>query len=97
MLAAGYAVLFVLGVAIGVYGAFLVPLRLFGGVEGLADVIGFAGLLCAGYFGAVGFGGAPAAVVPGGVGPGAPRAPSSPASAGSCPCCCSATRPVAMW
>jgi hypothetical protein len=65
VLAAGYAVLLVLGVALGVWGAFLVPLRLFGGVEGFADVLGFAGPLAAGYLGAVGLGVAPAAVFPG--------------------------------
>ena len=64
-LAAGYLLLLVLGAAIGVWGAFLVPLRLAGGVEGLADVVGFAGPLAAGYFGAVGLGVAPAAVFPG--------------------------------
>ena len=65
VLAAGYVLLLVLGAVIGVYGAFLVPLRLVGGVEGLADVLGFAGPLAAGYFGAVGLGVAPAAVFPG--------------------------------
>src|SRR3954447_16689997 len=65
MLAAGYLLLLVLCAAIGVWGASLVPLRLAGGVEGLADVVGFAGPLAAGYFGAVGLGGAPAAVFPG--------------------------------
>lgn len=65
MLAAGYVVLLVLGFALGVWGAFLVPLRLFGGVEGFADVLGVAGPLVAGYLGAVGLGVAPAAVFPG--------------------------------
>jgi hypothetical protein len=65
MLAAGYVLLLVLGVVIGVWGAFLVPLRLPGGVEGLADVLGFAGPLVAGYLGAVGLGVAPVAVFPG--------------------------------
>ena len=65
VLAAGYVLLLVLGAVVGVYGAFLVPLRLVGGVEGLADVLGFAGPLAAGYFGAVGLGVAPAAVFPG--------------------------------
>jgi len=65
VLAAGYVLLLVLGAVVGVYGAFLVPLRLVGGVEGLADVLGFAGPLVAGYFGAVGLGVAPAAVFPG--------------------------------
>jgi len=65
VLAAGYVVLLVLGFALGVWGAFLVPLRLFGGLEGLADVLGVAGPLAAGYLGAVGLGVAPAAVFPG--------------------------------
>lgn len=65
LLAGGYLLLLVLGAAIGVWGAFLVPLRLPGGLEGLADVVGFAGPLLAGYLGAVGLGVAPAAVFPG--------------------------------
>jgi len=65
VLVAAYAALLLLGAAVGVVGAFLVPLRLFGHVEGLADVIGVAGPLLVGYFGAVGLGVAPAAVVPG--------------------------------
>jgi hypothetical protein len=62
---ATYASLLLLGVALGVYGAFLVPLRLFGGVEGLADVIGFGGVLLAGVLGAAGSARATAAVTPG--------------------------------
>lgn len=65
VLAAGYVLLLALGAAIGVWGAFLVPLRLPGGVEGLADVIGFGGPLVVGYLGALGLGVAPAAVFPG--------------------------------
>ena len=65
VLAAGYVLLLVLGAAIGVWGAFLVPLRLPGGVEGLADVLGFTGPMVVGYLGAVGLGVAPAAVFPG--------------------------------
>jgi len=42
-----------------------VPLRLFGGLEGFADLLGLAGPLVVGYFGAVGLGVAPAAVFPG--------------------------------
>jgi hypothetical protein len=64
-LAVGLALLLVLGAAIGVWGAFLVPLRLPGGLEGLADILGFAGPLAAGYFGAVGLGVGAAAVFPG--------------------------------
>lgn len=65
MLVAAYAVLLVLGAVIGVWGAFLVPLRLFGGVEGLADVIGLVGPMAAGYLAALGLESAPAAVFPG--------------------------------
>ena len=65
VLVAAYAVLLVLGFVIGVWAAFLVPLRLFGSVEGLADAIGLVGPLAAGYFGAIGLGTAPAAVFPG--------------------------------
>lgn len=65
LITAAYVVLLVLGFVIGVYGAFLVPLRLPGGIEGLADVIGVLGPLAAGYFGAIGLRTAPAAVFPG--------------------------------
>jgi len=60
-----YVVLLLLGAALGIWGAFLVPLRLPGGVEGLADVLAFAGNI------AVGFGAGrlardvPAAAMPG--------------------------------
>jgi len=64
-LVATYICLFLLGFVLGIWGAFLVPLRLPGGLEGLADVIGFAGPFLAGYFGALGSGSAPAAVMPG--------------------------------
>jgi hypothetical protein len=64
-LVATYAVLLVLGFAIGVWGAFLVPLRLFGQVEGLADVVGLAGTALAGCLGGLGAASAPAAVLPG--------------------------------
>lgn len=62
---ATYLVLLLLGMAVGVYGAFLVPLRLFGDVEGLAVVVGFVGVLAAGLLGAAGIDRAPAAVMPG--------------------------------
>lgn len=65
VLVAAYVVLLVLGFVIGVWGAFLVPLRLSGGVEGLADVVGLLGPLVAGYLGATGLATAPAAVFPG--------------------------------
>ena len=64
-LVAAYVALGLLGVAIGVWGAFLVPLRLFGHVEGLADVVGFAGIVLAGCLGGLGLRSAPAAVIPG--------------------------------
>ena len=64
-LVATYVVLVLLGAAIGVWGAFLVPLRLFGHVEGLADVVGLAGTVLAGCLGGLGLRSAPAAVVPG--------------------------------
>ena len=64
-LVATYAVLLVLGFALGVWGAFLVPLRLFGHVEGLADVVGLAGPALAGCLGGLGLMSAPAAVLPG--------------------------------
>jgi hypothetical protein len=65
VLVAAYTALFLLGAALGVWGAFLVPLRLFGSVEGLADVVGFAGPLVTGYLGGLGLRAAPAAIVPG--------------------------------
>ena len=64
-LAAVHAVLFLLGAALGVWGAFLVPLRLPGGVEGLADVIAFGGNLAVGVAAARGTGSLPAAATPG--------------------------------
>ena len=64
-LVASYVVLTLLGVAIGVWGAFLVPLRLFGHIEGLADVIGLGGTVAAGCLGGLGLRSAPAAVMPG--------------------------------
>jgi hypothetical protein len=65
LLVAAYAVLFVLGGLVGVWGAFLVPLRLFGHVEGLSDLIGLAGTAGVGYFGGTGLGSAGASVLPG--------------------------------
>src|SRR3954452_16615983 len=47
-LAAVHAALFLLGVALGVWGAFLVPLRLAGGTEGLAVLLAFGGNLAVG-------------------------------------------------
>lgn len=64
-LAAVHAGLFLLGVALGVWGVFLVPLRLPGGVEGLADVIAFGGNLGVGVAAAYGARSLPAAATPG--------------------------------
>jgi hypothetical protein len=64
-LVAAYVALLVLGLVIGVWGAFLVPLRLFGQLEGLADVVGLAGTALAGCLGGLGLASAPAAVLPG--------------------------------
>jgi hypothetical protein len=47
-LAAVHAVLFLLGAALGVWGAFLIPLRLPGGTEGLSVLIAFGGNLAVG-------------------------------------------------
>jgi hypothetical protein len=64
-LVATYVVLALLGAAVGVWGAFLVPLRLFGHIEGLADVVGLVGTVLAGCLGGLGLRSAPAAVIPG--------------------------------
>ena len=64
-LAAVYAVLFLLGGALGVWGAFLVPLRLPGGLEGFSDVLAFVGNVAVGYFAARGARSVPAAAMPG--------------------------------
>ncbi|MDQ1696849.1 MAG: hypothetical protein QOJ03_2202 [Frankiaceae bacterium] len=47
-LAVVYAALILLGGVLGIWGAFLVPLRLPGGIEGLADVIAVGGNLVVG-------------------------------------------------
>jgi len=59
------AVLFLLGALLGLWGAFLVPLRLFGGVEGLALLVGAGGVFLAGYFGGLGSGSGATAIAPG--------------------------------
>ena len=64
-LAAVHAALFLLGVALGLWGAFLVPLRLPGGIEGLAGVIALAGNLGAGVAAAYLARSVPAAATPG--------------------------------
>lgn len=65
VLVATYVALVLLGAMLGIWGAFLVPLRLPGGIEGLAVLIGLLGPAAAGYFGAIGAGSGPAAVMPG--------------------------------
>jgi hypothetical protein len=64
-LALVYVVLLLLGAALGVWGAFLVPLRLPGGIEGLADVIALAGNLAVGFLAAMGLRSVAAAAMPG--------------------------------
>lgn len=65
LVVATLAALFLLGVLIGLWGAFLVPLRLFGHVEGLSLLIGAGGVFAAGYFGGMGSGIGAAALMPG--------------------------------
>jgi len=60
-----YVVLLLLGAALGIWGAFLVPLRLPGGIEGLADLIAFGGNLTVGVLAARGTRDVPAAAMPG--------------------------------
>ena len=64
-LAAVYAVLLVLGAALGVWGAFLVPLRLPGGIEGFSDVLALGGNVAVGFLAARGARSVPAAAMPG--------------------------------
>jgi hypothetical protein len=54
MLFATYAVLAAIGLVLGVIEAFLVPLRLFNGVEGLSAVLAVVGNVAVGSFGGVG-------------------------------------------
>lgn len=60
-----YAVLLLLGAALGIWGAFLVPLRLPGGIEGLSDVLALVGNIAVGFFAARGARSVPAAAMPG--------------------------------
>ena len=64
-LGAVYAVLLLLGAALGVLGAFLVPLRLPGGLEGLSDVLALVGNIAVGFLAARGARSVPAAAMPG--------------------------------
>lgn len=57
--------LLVAGMAVGVWSTFLVPLRLAGGVEGVADVVGLVGTVGLGLLGAWGTRSVSAAAVPG--------------------------------
>jgi hypothetical protein len=65
LVVAGHAALFLLGVTLGVWGLFLVPLRLPGGVEGLSIVGAVAGNLAAARLGGFGFRTPLAAAMPG--------------------------------
>lgn len=60
-----YLVLFLLGAALGVWGAFLVPTRLPGGIEGLSDVIALVGNVVVGFLAAMGVRSVAAAAMPG--------------------------------
>ena len=53
------------GVAVGVWAAFLVPLRLFGHIEGLSDVLALLGTFGLGWFGAWGTETVVASIIPG--------------------------------
>jgi hypothetical protein len=59
------ALLLVIGGFLGLIGCFLVPLRLGGGVEGLAAVIALVGNFAAGALGGVGTGSMRSALLPG--------------------------------
>jgi len=60
-----YVALVVLGATLGIWGAFLVPLRLPGGIEGLSVVIAFVGNVAAGLGAALAARDLPAAAMPG--------------------------------
>jgi hypothetical protein len=60
-----YAVLLLLGAALGIWGAFLVPWRGPSGVEGLSDVLALVGNVAVGFFAARGARSVPAAAMPG--------------------------------
>lgn len=62
---AGHAALLLLGALLGVWGLFLVPLRLPGGVEGLSVLLAVAGNLGAARLGGFGFATPLAAAMPG--------------------------------
>src|SRR3954453_21573023 len=64
-LGAVYVALFLLGAVVGVWGVFLVPFRLPGGVEGLADLVAVVGTLGLGLLAAWALRAPPAAAMPG--------------------------------
>jgi hypothetical protein len=64
-LPAVYTVLLLLGATLGIWGAFLVPLRLPGGIEGFSDVLAIVGNIAVGFFAARGARSVPAAAMPG--------------------------------
>lgn len=64
-LGAVYAVLLLLGAMLGVWGAFLVPLRLPGGIEGFSDLLALVGNVLVGYIAARLARSVPAAAMPG--------------------------------
>ena len=65
LLVAADLALLAAGVMLGVWAAFLVPLRLFGHVEGLSDVLALAGTFGLGWLGAYGTGTVVASIIPG--------------------------------
>ena len=65
LVVAGHAALLLLGAALGIWGVFLVPLRLSGGVEGLSVAIAVIGNLAAARLGGFGFATPLAAAMPG--------------------------------
>jgi hypothetical protein len=65
LVVAGHSALLMLGLALGVWGLFLVPVRLPGGVEGLAVVVAGLGNVAAARLGGFGFGTPLAAAMPG--------------------------------
>ena len=65
LVVAGHAALLLLGAALAVWGMFLVPLRLAGGIEGLSVLIAIVGNVGAARLGGFGFGTPLAAAMPG--------------------------------
>jgi hypothetical protein len=65
LVVAGHAALVLLGAALGVWGTFLVPVRIAGGVEGVSVIIAVVGNIAAARLGGFGFGTPLAAAMPG--------------------------------